>query len=68
MTHYTVPAAPTADSKPVTTGAKDPKCKGLRKKLKRQQKGLAKATTEKKRPLIAGNIKDSEKRLKKLGC
>ena len=47
---------------------KDPKCKKLRKKLKRQQQGLAKASTEAKRSMVQVNIEDTQKRLKKLGC
>ena len=45
-----------------------PKCKKLRKKLKRQRKGLAKAGSEAKQGMIKANIKDTKKRLKKLGC
>ena len=47
---------------------KDPKCKKLRKKLKRQRGNLAKAGTEAKRSLIQVNVEDTQKRLKKLGC
>ena len=47
--------------------AKDP-CKKLRKKLKRQKNGLAKATTEAKRSTIQENIADTKRRLKKRGC
>ena len=53
---------------PPAAAKKDPKCKKLRKKLKRQKKGLAKATAEAKRAFIQANIKDTKKRLKKLGC
>jgi hypothetical protein len=48
--------------------AKKPNCKKLRKKLKRQNKGLAKATTEAKRGMIKENISDTKRRLKKRGC
>jgi DNA-binding beta-propeller fold protein YncE len=48
--------------------AKNPKCKRLRKKLKRQKNGLAKASTEAKRGTIKANSKGTKKRLKKLGC
>jgi hypothetical protein len=58
----TIPPASTA---PATKG---PKCKKLRKKLKRQKKGLAKATTKAKRSMIRENIADTKRRLKKLGC
>ena len=47
---------------------KDPKCKKLRKKLKRQKKGLANATTKAKRSMIQENIADTKRRLKKRGC
>jgi DNA-binding beta-propeller fold protein YncE len=50
------------------TAGEDPKCKKLRKKLKRQKKGLAKASTEAKRGMIQDNIEDTKKRLQKLGC
>ena len=48
--------------------AENPKCKKLRKKLKRQKKGLANATTEAKRSMIQENIADTKRRLKKRGC
>jgi DNA-binding beta-propeller fold protein YncE len=48
--------------------AKKPNCKKLRKKLKRQKKGLAKARTETKRAMIKENIADTRRRLKKRGC
>ena len=44
------------------------KCKRLHKKRKRQQKSLAKAISAKKRSLTRANIKDTKKRLKRLGC
>jgi hypothetical protein len=53
---------------PTTAASKDPKCKKLRKKLKRQQKGLAKASTEAKQAMIQANIEDTKKRLQKRGC
>ena len=53
---------------PTPTASKDPKCKKLRKKLKRQQKHLAKAGSEAKRAMIQANIEDTKRRLKKLGC
>ena len=53
---------------PTPTASQDPKCKKLRKKLKRQQQGLAKAGSEAKRAMIQANIKDTKKRLKKRGC
>jgi hypothetical protein len=63
----TVAAPPTA-SPSASAAAADPKCKFLRKKRKRQKQGLAAATTEKKRSHIQANIKDTKKRLRKLGC
>ena len=45
---------------PTPTASEDPKCKKLRKKLKRQQKGLAKAGSEAKRAMIQANIKDTK--------
>ena len=53
---------------PTSAAGEDPKCKKLRKKLKRQQKNLAKAGSEAKRAMIQANIEDTKKRLKKLGC
>ncbi len=53
---------------PTPTAGEPPNCKKLRKKLKRQQKGLANAGTEAKRAMIQANIKDTNKRLKKRGC
>ena len=50
------------------TASEHPNCKKLRKKLKRQQKGLAKAGSEAKRAMIQANIEDTKKRLKKRGC
>jgi hypothetical protein len=47
---------------------RDPKCKDLRKKLRRQRKGLAKAGTEAKRRLITTGTRDTKKRLHKHGC
>ena len=47
---------------------KDPKCKRLRTKLKRQNEGLAKAGTEAKQGTIEAGIEDTKKRRKKLGC
>ena len=41
---------------------------GRSKKRKRQQNGLAKAMTEKKQSLIRANVRDTKRRLKKLGC
>ena len=66
----TTSAPPTPTPPASTTPAKseDPKCKHLRKKLKRQQKNLAKATTDAKRAMIQANIADTQSRLKKLGC
>ena len=53
---------------PTQTAGEHPNCKRLRKKLKRQQTGLAKAGSEAKRAMIQANIKDTKKRLKKRGC
>src|SRR5205085_441960 len=48
---------------------KNPKCVRLRKKLRRwQQRKLARAGTEHKQAYIKANIKDTNRRLKKLGC
>jgi hypothetical protein len=63
----TVAARPMAAALPPAS-ATDPKCKNLRKKRKRQKRGLAAATTEKKRSQIQANIKDTKKRLRKLDC
>lgn len=51
-----------------STATKDRKCTKLRKKRKRQQKRLAKVATEAKRAMIRANLKDTERRLKKLSC
>ena len=63
----TVAARPTATPVPPAS-ATNPKCKKLRKKRKRQKGGLARAGSEAKRSMIQANIKDTKKRLKKLGC
>jgi hypothetical protein len=47
---------------------REPKCKHLRAKLRRQKKGLVKAGSEAKRELIAAATKDTKKRLHKHGC
>jgi hypothetical protein len=62
---YTATSTP---PNPTATAGENPKCKKLRKKLKRQQKGLAKAGTEAKRAMIQANIEDTKRRLKKRGC
>jgi hypothetical protein len=62
------PPAPAGPTPPAAPATKDPKCKKLRRKLKRQKKGRAKARTEAKRTFIKGNIKDTKRRLRKLGC
>jgi hypothetical protein len=64
----TYAANPTAPTNPTPIPGKDPKCKQLRKKLKRQQKGLPKAGSEKKQAMIQANIADTKRRLQKLGC
>jgi hypothetical protein len=46
----------------------DPKCKRLRKKLKRQNRNLERADSEAKRTMIEAKIEETKKRLKKLGC
>jgi DNA-binding beta-propeller fold protein YncE len=61
------PAEPPAGPAAAPAG-EDPKCKKLRKKRKRQKRNLAAATTETKRSQIQANIKDTEKRLKRLAC
>jgi hypothetical protein len=53
-------------SAPLKVG-ENPKCKRLRKKGKRQKRGLA-AATGKKRSHIQANMKHLRKRLKKVGC
>jgi hypothetical protein len=60
-----IPAPTTPAGQP--TG-QDPKCNGLRKKLKHQNKNLGKAETEAKRSMIRTNIAETKRRLKKLGC
>jgi hypothetical protein len=64
----TYTANPPAPPNSTATPGKDPKCKRLRKKLRRQQMGLAKAGRERKQAAIEVNIKDTKKRLQKLGC
>lgn len=59
----TAPAAPTTPSQ-----AEDPKCAHLRRKLRRQKKGLARAGSEAKRSMIKANIEDTHERLRRLGC
>jgi glycerophosphoryl diester phosphodiesterase len=44
------------------------KCKKLRGKMKRQKRGLGRASTEAKRADIQENIADTERRLSKLNC
>ena len=61
-------ATVTYTATPASAAGENPKCKKLRKKLKRQQKGLANAGTEAKRAMIQANIKDTKRRLKKRGC
>ncbi|HEX3563670.1 MAG TPA: YncE family protein, partial [Solirubrobacterales bacterium] len=65
----TPPAQPLPPTTPAATpsSGKDPKCKHLRKKLKRQKGNLAKASTDAKRSMIQANIKNTKRRLKKLG-
>lgn len=53
---------------PCTRPGQNRKCKRNRRKLKRQQRNLARAETEAKRELIQGNIEDTQRRLKRLGC
>jgi YVTN family beta-propeller protein len=66
------PVTPTTPTTPQTTAApppKDPKCKRLRRKLKRwQARKLARALLPSKIAQIQGNIRDTQGRLKKLGC
>jgi hypothetical protein len=50
----------------VTVGPSN--CKRLRKKLKRQKHGLAKASAKRKRSMIRRNIADTKRRLRKVGC
>ena len=64
----TYTANPTPPANPTVAPGKDPKCKKLRKKLKHQQKNLAKAGSEKKQAMIQDNIADTKRRLTKLGC
>ncbi len=61
-------AGSTSQTSAAVAAAENPKCKKLRKKLKRQKKGLAKATTKAKRSMIQENIADTKRRLKKRGC
>jgi len=54
---------------PVTPASQqDPKCKKLRKKLKRQKRHLANTTDSEKLAQIQANIKDTKQRLTRLGC
>jgi hypothetical protein len=66
----TITALPTPPPTPSVTPAsqKDPKCKRLRKKLKRQKRNLASTTASEKRAEIQPNIADTKHRLKRLGC
>lgn len=61
------PPAPEPPAGSPRTG-EDPKCERLRGKLKRQKRGLARASGEGKRARIRANVKDTEGRLKRLGC
>jgi DNA-binding beta-propeller fold protein YncE len=47
---------------------KEPKCKHLRTKLRRQKKALAKAKSEAKQERIAAATRDTKKRLHRHGC
>ena len=62
------PAVLSSETGATPTAGEDPKCKKLRKKRKRQKGGLAKAGSAPKRSMIQANLKDTNKRLKKLGC
>jgi hypothetical protein len=53
---------------PAAASGEDPKCKKLRKKRKRQKRSLAKAGSSAKRSMVKANLKDTKKRLKRLGC
>jgi tripartite motif-containing protein 71 len=64
----TAKAAPETPANPAPAASEDPKCKKLRRKHKRQNTSLAKAGSEPKHSLIAGNIRDTKRRLKKLRC
>jgi hypothetical protein len=52
----------------VTVPARSSNCERLRKKLKRQRHGLTKASANRKRSMIEGNIAETKRRLRKLGC
>src|SRR5262249_45437148 len=61
-------ATPASPASPASPKGEDPKCKRLRKKLKRQKRGLAKAGSDSKAAMIEANITDTKQRLRKLGC
>jgi hypothetical protein len=61
---YTAPPS----TNPPTPAGNDPKCKKLRRKLKRQKHNLASGITANKRAHIQANIQDTKRRLQKLGC
>jgi hypothetical protein len=60
--------APPCAAAPSKTARPDKKCKRLKRKLKKQQRGLARAGSDAKRAQIQGNIADTRSRLRKLGC
>jgi subtilisin-like proprotein convertase family protein len=62
------PAPPQTTPTPAPAPTKDPKCAKLHKKLKRQKRNLANATSSKKQQTSRVNIADTKKRLQHLGC
>src|SRR5262249_6779102 len=61
-------AGSTAQTSAALEVRENARCKRLRKKHKRQKRGLARATTPKKRSHIQANIRDTKRRSKRLGC
>jgi hypothetical protein len=67
-TDATTQGACPAAASPQTSRAEDRKCRHLRRKRKRQRGNLGNALTTSKRSTIEANIKDTRKRLARLGC
>jgi autotransporter-associated beta strand protein len=57
-----------ASAPPPSGGPEDPRCARFRAKLKRQHKGLVKATRPRKRAFIRHNIGQTRTRLRVFGC
>jgi hypothetical protein len=66
ITEFPAPPATTPSTNPASQ--KDPKCKKLHKKLKKQKRNLASTTDSEKRTQIQANVQDTKQRLRRLGC